>query len=261
MRLLNLMRTPSLVKLPNYSLINNADTLLQILFYSYLQRSHVGKNPKCDENDDTFDHCQIDGYLMAIDTLSPTLSPTLSDDLMPNDEVWYEFLNHTELKLAELQHHPRALELFGPDSVLCSNIDIRLFKRARGKIVQLTVEELRNSFVIELLETSTMYYIHHTKPIVVFASTDATVIPDLEDYVYLTLVCSGIPGGGRTAIRQLASFCRSVRARAILLSALSNVVWYYFNNFDAKFISRQGRIVDVSPYAQLQPIPRRYAAT
>ena len=259
--LMRARRAPSLVKLPNYNLINNPDTLLEIQFYSYLQHSHVGKNPKCDENDDAIDYCQVDGYLMVIDPFSSIFAPTLSDDLMPNDEAWVEFLIPMDLKLTDLQNHSRALELFGPNSGLCNNIGIRLFKRTRGQIVRLTVDELRNrdSFVIELLETSTMYYIHPTKSIVAFASTDATVIHNLKGYVYLTLVCSDIAGGGRTAIRQLASFCHLVQARAILLSALSNVVWYYFNKFDAKFINRQGQIIDVSPYAQLQPIPRRYA--
>jgi hypothetical protein len=241
---------------------------MSLHFYEYLRRSHVGKNPKCDE-DRTNKYCERDGYLMVIDSWQIARSAFDFSHLKPLSLLgeWIEFLSDIHLKLFELQQHPRALQLFGPGSILCNNINIELFKHERGKVVRMTIQDLEKSkysFVIELLQCSTLYYIHPTDPIIAFASIvdknntyphEIPLIPSLTPYVYLTLVCSGVQGGGRVAMQQLATLCNALRIRFILLAALSNVIWYYYNQYSARLINRQGQLVNVQPYETSQPIP------
>ena len=166
------MSLPSFAELKNSNNRHHAllDELMSVQFYEYLRRSRAGKNPKCDDDGDDGDdgdYCATDGYLMLIDVWwllqkrFVTGSPfALSQVDMSNTYVmlsnasqgsWKTFPTDITFKLAELQTHPRALELFGPEATICtdkqSSIEIRLFKRvgkiANGKIVPLSIDQLR----------------------------------------------------------------------------------------------------------------------
>jgi len=288
------MSLPSFAELKNSTNrhTSHLNELMSVQFYEYLRRSRVGKNPKCDENDDG-DYCAADGYLMLIDvwwllrrrfvTEPPfalselDLSKTYVWLSNGSHGSWKTFPSDITLKLTELQTHPRALELFGPEATICtdkqSSIEIRLFKRvgkgARGKIVPLSIDQLRKneySFAVELLESSTTYYIHPTEPILAFASAvgggnavngNVPTIPGLTPYLYLALVCSDVSGGGLLVMRQLAILCDTLHVRFILLSALSHVIWYYYKQFGARPINRHGQLVDVHAYERHRPVPRR----
>jgi len=77
----------------------------------------------------------------------------------------------------------------------------------------------------------------------------------LSSYAYAPLVCSAVKGGGTIAMRSILEYAIGQKFDRILLSALPHVAWLYYGKAGAKFIDRDGRFVDVTEFADMEPRP------
>lgn len=65
-------------------------------------------------------------------------------------------------------------------------------------------------------------------------------------YTYLHMICSTVQGGGMLALNRALALSRAEEHRRLVLSAMPHVLFYYYDVFGARFISRKtGEVVDV----------------
>ena len=164
---------------------------------------------------------------------------------------WERLTGSTAQRLEQLQDLPRARDLLGPDSHICSfasdvlsnEITLNFFSRKRNRddgttfdTRKITLKELVDSseYTLELSEELEYVLLHPTATGIVFvmhvSSAEKAAKHMLpwtgEPYVYVSLICTKTIRGSELMnnVKRLASV---LGVNFILLSALGHVVFYY----------------------------------
>ena len=218
--------------------------------YDWLVETRIPKNLGCGGDRDV--DCAADGYrmLLRLDNSIPPPSPELAHQIIAADG-WAQMSGSTAQRLDQLQDLPRARELLGPNSDMCSfvadvlanEIALKFFKTKREREDHISfnprkvsLRELENEseYTLELSHELDYVYLHPSSSGIVFCMHVKTVEQARSHtlpwngwaYVYISLICAKTVRGSElmAKVKQLAA---ALGVNTILLSALSHVVFYY----------------------------------
>ena len=221
--------------------------------YAWLVESRIPKNLGCGGvSGKEYIDCGADGYrmLLRLDNNITPPSPEKARQIIVNNG-WAQMTGSTSQRLDQLQELPRARELLGPKSDLCSfvsdvlanEIALKFFKTKREREDhvsfnprKMSLEELQNDseYTLELSEELEYVLLHPTATGIVFCMHVSNVkkaakhmLPwNGEAYIYVSLICAKSIRGSELMddVKRLASV---LGVNFILLSALGHVVFYY----------------------------------